>query len=159
MMDESDLTMEEYIKVQAKKSRRRGKVGLQEWIRRIRLISFSISGRGQAPEKVTATDLFYMRSMDRGTDNISYLLAQYLFRHAEGRRAEPGSLRDTLLGLMGLSVIAYEFSGPKRQPIVTTSVPEVAEGAPLVDEGVLAVPSPVKAPHPPPTAAQTMTMP
>ncbi|GKB47957.1 hypothetical protein Tco_0898710, partial [Tanacetum coccineum] len=31
-----------------------------------RLISFSISGRAQAPEKVTATDLFYLRSMDEG---------------------------------------------------------------------------------------------
>nr|GEZ46632.1 hypothetical protein [Tanacetum cinerariifolium] len=32
-----------------------------------RLIAFSISGRGQAPEKVTATYLFYLRSMDEGT--------------------------------------------------------------------------------------------
>ncbi|GKC01119.1 hypothetical protein Tco_0987255 [Tanacetum coccineum] len=29
-----------------------------------RLIAFSISGRGQTPKKVTATDLFYLRSMD-----------------------------------------------------------------------------------------------
>nr|GEY89933.1 hypothetical protein [Tanacetum cinerariifolium] len=83
-----------------------------------RLISFSIFGRGQAPEKVTATDLFYMRSMDQGKDNVSYLL-----------------------------------------PIVTASVPEVTECARLVDEGVLAVPSPMQAPHPPPTAAQTRTTP
>ncbi|GKB45096.1 ribonuclease H-like domain-containing protein [Tanacetum coccineum] len=31
-----------------------------------RLISFIISGRAQAPEKVTTTDLFYLRSMDEG---------------------------------------------------------------------------------------------
>ncbi|GKC00846.1 hypothetical protein Tco_0986982 [Tanacetum coccineum] len=52
-----------------------------------RLIAFSISGRGQAPEKVTATNLFYLKSIDEGTVvNIPYLLAQYLFRHAEGRK-------------------------------------------------------------------------
>ncbi|GJY30458.1 hypothetical protein Tco_0413953 [Tanacetum coccineum] len=52
-----------------------------------RLISYSIFGRGQAPEKVTATDLLYLRSMDRGAANVPYLLAQYLFRHAEGRKS------------------------------------------------------------------------
>ncbi|GJZ74854.1 hypothetical protein Tco_0639319 [Tanacetum coccineum] len=50
-----------------------------------RLIVVSIYGRGQAPKKVTATDLFYLRSMDEGTTvNVPYLLAQYLFRHAKG---------------------------------------------------------------------------
>ncbi|GKD97898.1 hypothetical protein Tco_1381795, partial [Tanacetum coccineum] len=40
-----------------------------------------------APEKVTNTDLFYLRSMDRGTMvNVLYLLAQYLFRFASGRK-------------------------------------------------------------------------
>ncbi|GKB13977.1 hypothetical protein Tco_0847900 [Tanacetum coccineum] len=40
-----------------------------------------------APEKVTATELFYLRSMDKGTAvNVTYLLAQYLFRYAEGRK-------------------------------------------------------------------------
>ncbi|GJR44330.1 hypothetical protein Tco_1312433 [Tanacetum coccineum] len=39
---------------------------------------------GQALEKVTATDLFYLRSMDEGMAvNVPYLLAQYLFRHAD----------------------------------------------------------------------------
>ncbi|GJV95669.1 hypothetical protein Tco_1547246 [Tanacetum coccineum] len=47
----------------------------------------SISGRGQALEKVTATDLFYLRSMDEGMAvNVPYLLAQYLFRHADRRK-------------------------------------------------------------------------
>nr|GEW40074.1 hypothetical protein [Tanacetum cinerariifolium] len=44
--------------------------------------------RGQAPEKVTATDIFYLRNMDRGEADISYLLAQYLFRYAEGRKSD-----------------------------------------------------------------------
>ncbi|GKC70601.1 hypothetical protein Tco_1116484, partial [Tanacetum coccineum] len=50
------------------------------------MIAYSISGRGQAPEKVTGVDLFYLRSMDRGTTNVPHLLSQYLFRHVEGRR-------------------------------------------------------------------------
>ncbi|GKC08980.1 uncharacterized mitochondrial protein-like protein [Tanacetum coccineum] len=48
---------------------------------------YCISGRGQAPKKVTAIDLFYLRSMDQGMANVLYLLAQYLFRHAEGRKS------------------------------------------------------------------------
>ncbi|GKA25668.1 hypothetical protein Tco_0711777, partial [Tanacetum coccineum] len=52
-----------------------------------RMIACSILGRGQAPEKVTGVDLFYLRSMDQGTANVLYLLAQYLFRHAEGRKS------------------------------------------------------------------------
>ncbi|GJW53735.1 hypothetical protein Tco_0097820, partial [Tanacetum coccineum] len=42
---------------------------IRDALRRLchRLIAFSISRRGQAPEKVTATDLFYLRSMDEGT--------------------------------------------------------------------------------------------
>ncbi|GKD42784.1 hypothetical protein Tco_1267429, partial [Tanacetum coccineum] len=50
------------------------------------LISCSIFGRGQAPEKMTTTDLFNLRSMDQGTTNVPYLLGQYLFRHTEGRK-------------------------------------------------------------------------
>ncbi|GKC29621.1 hypothetical protein Tco_1036915, partial [Tanacetum coccineum] len=50
------------------------------------MIACSISGRGQAHEKVTGVDLFYLCSMDQGTANVSYILAQYLFRHAEGRK-------------------------------------------------------------------------
>ncbi|GJR55285.1 hypothetical protein Tco_1405806 [Tanacetum coccineum] len=52
-----------------------------------RLISYSISGRGQAPEKVTATDLFYLCSIDRGAANVPYLLVKCLFGHAEGRKS------------------------------------------------------------------------
>ncbi|GJZ66220.1 hypothetical protein Tco_0622916, partial [Tanacetum coccineum] len=86
------------------------------------LISYSISRRGQAPKKVTAIDLFYLRSMDRGADNILYLLAQYLFRHAKGRKSDArlseghfirrlahhfGLVSDD--GLRGLSVVAREL--------------------------------------------------
>ncbi|GKA07934.1 hypothetical protein Tco_0687265 [Tanacetum coccineum] len=36
-------------------------------------------------DKVIRVDIFYIRTMDCGTANVPYLLAQYLFHHAEGR--------------------------------------------------------------------------
>ncbi|GKD24751.1 hypothetical protein Tco_1230965 [Tanacetum coccineum] len=51
-----------------------------------KLIACSIAGRSQAPEKVTVTDLFYLRGMDVGSVNIPYLLARYLRRFASGRK-------------------------------------------------------------------------
>ncbi|GJV93315.1 hypothetical protein Tco_1541128 [Tanacetum coccineum] len=52
-----------------------------------RLIACSIAGRSQAPEKVTVTNLFYLRGMDVGSVNIPYLLARYLRRFAAGRKS------------------------------------------------------------------------
>ncbi|GJS56911.1 hypothetical protein Tco_0651695 [Tanacetum coccineum] len=99
-------------------------VFIQDPVRRLchKMIACNISGRGQEPEKVTGVDLFYLRSMDRGTANVPYLLAQYLFRHAEGRKsgarlsegyfigrlaAHFGLVSDQ--GLRGLSVVASEL--------------------------------------------------
>ncbi|GKA15445.1 hypothetical protein Tco_0695192 [Tanacetum coccineum] len=133
------------------------------------------------PEKVTTTDLFFLRSMDQETTNIPYLLAQYLFSHAEGRKSRAKMSRGHFIGslaehfglvsdegLMGLSVIArvlsimdlhelfklnicvrlgdtwdWVASGLERQPIATAGTPEVAEGAPNVDEDAQAVPAPI----------------
>ncbi|GJY56783.1 hypothetical protein Tco_0455898 [Tanacetum coccineum] len=52
-----------------------------------RLIACSIAGRSQAPEKVTVTDLFYLRGMDVDSVNVSYLLARYLRLFAAGRKS------------------------------------------------------------------------
>ncbi|GKB15866.1 hypothetical protein Tco_0849789, partial [Tanacetum coccineum] len=52
-----------------------------------RLISCSIAGRIQAPQKVTVTDLFYLRGMDVNSVNASYLLARYLRMFAAGRKS------------------------------------------------------------------------
>nr|GEV23792.1 hypothetical protein [Tanacetum cinerariifolium] len=49
--------------------------------------SMQYSWQRQAPKKVTGVDFFYLRSMDLGTANVLYLLVQYLFRHAEGRKS------------------------------------------------------------------------
>ncbi|GKF32835.1 hypothetical protein Tco_0102633, partial [Tanacetum coccineum] len=51
-----------------------------------RLIACNIAGRSQAPEKVTVTDLFYLRGMDVDSVNIPYLLARYLRRFASRRK-------------------------------------------------------------------------
>ncbi|GJU46016.1 hypothetical protein Tco_1203282, partial [Tanacetum coccineum] len=90
------------------------------------MISCSNSGRGQAHKKVTGIDLFYLRSMDQGTANVPYLLAQYLFRHVEGRKSRArlseghfiwclaahfGLVSDEgLRGLRGLTVITRDLS-------------------------------------------------
>ncbi|GKC68396.1 hypothetical protein Tco_1100994, partial [Tanacetum coccineum] len=93
---------------------------IRNLVRRLchRLISYIISERGQAPEKVTATDLFYLHSMDREAANVPYLLAY----------------ND---GLRGLSVVAREL------PLIDM----VAEDAPTVDEGDQAILAPVHAPQ------------
>ncbi|GJW47033.1 hypothetical protein Tco_0078679 [Tanacetum coccineum] len=52
-----------------------------------RLIACSIVGRSQAPEKVTMTDLFYLRGMDVGSVNFPYLLAKYLRLFVAGRKS------------------------------------------------------------------------
>ncbi|GKC85230.1 hypothetical protein Tco_1140947, partial [Tanacetum coccineum] len=53
---------------------------------RLRMVYTGGDGQ-QAPEKVTGVDLFYLRSIDRGTANVPHLLAHYLFRHADGRKS------------------------------------------------------------------------
>ncbi|GKF27340.1 hypothetical protein Tco_0083234, partial [Tanacetum coccineum] len=62
---------------------------IRDPVRRLchRMIAYNISCRGQAPKKVTGVDFFYLRIMDRGTTNVPHLLAQYLFRHADGRKS------------------------------------------------------------------------
>ncbi|GJS87572.1 hypothetical protein Tco_0770208 [Tanacetum coccineum] len=99
-------------------------VFIRDPVRRLchRIIACSSSGRGQAPEKVTGVDFFYFRSMDQGAANVLYLLAQYLFRHAEGRKSGAGLSRGYFIGhliahfglvsdqgLRGLSVVTSEL--------------------------------------------------
>nr|GEY44066.1 hypothetical protein [Tanacetum cinerariifolium] len=63
---------------------------IQDLILRLchRLIACSIAGRSQAPEKVTVTDMFYLRRMDIGSVNSLYLLARYLRLFAAVRKSE-----------------------------------------------------------------------
>ncbi|GKE41050.1 hypothetical protein Tco_1464455, partial [Tanacetum coccineum] len=59
-----------------------------EWDLCQRLIACNIAWRSHAPEKVTVTDLFYLRGTDVGSVNIPYLLARYLRMFASGRKRE-----------------------------------------------------------------------
>ncbi|GJU79136.1 hypothetical protein Tco_1276206 [Tanacetum coccineum] len=62
---------------------------IQDLILRLchRLIACSIAGRSQAPEKVTVTDLFYLRGMGVSSVNVPYVLARYLRFFAAGRNS------------------------------------------------------------------------
>ncbi|GJX27071.1 hypothetical protein Tco_0233367 [Tanacetum coccineum] len=111
-----------------------------------RLIAFSIAGRSQAPKKVTSIDFFYLRSIDVGSVNIHYLLAQYLRRYTLGRKRAAmisggGTRTREAAGCYGWS-------------------PVDVEGAHTEVEGVQAVPAPVQASQPPLVAAPVVrTMP
>ncbi|GJX14673.1 hypothetical protein Tco_0206431 [Tanacetum coccineum] len=99
-------------------------VHIREPVRRLchRMIACSISGRGQRAKKVTRVDLFYLRTINRRTDNVLHILAQYLFHHAEGRKCR-GRLSGGYFigwlavhfglssdeGLSGLSVVISEL--------------------------------------------------
>ncbi|GJS54627.1 hypothetical protein Tco_0627989 [Tanacetum coccineum] len=96
-----------------------------------RMIAYSISGKGHAPENVTEIDLFYLRSMDREMANVPYLLNICV------------RLSDTW---------AWVAPGPERQQVATAGAPEAAEDAPADVEGVPAAPAPVQAAQPPPAA-------
>ncbi|GKC40356.1 hypothetical protein Tco_1052740 [Tanacetum coccineum] len=108
-----------------------------------------------AAEKVTSVDLFYLRSMDRGTINFPYRLAQYLFRHVEGRksgaRLSGGHFIRRLADHFGLvSDEGLRGPRPKRQPDAAAGAYGATEDAPADDEGPQADPTPTHAPPPPP---------
>ncbi|GKB62991.1 hypothetical protein Tco_0919177, partial [Tanacetum coccineum] len=107
-----------------------------------RLIACSIAGRSQAPEKVTVTDLFYLRGMDVGSVKVPYLLARYLRLFDDGRKSRAlisgGQFVARLaehFGLLSqeLTIIAPALLGSERQPDATAGAHEAAEDAPAVD--------------------------
>ncbi|GJU16249.1 hypothetical protein Tco_1144215 [Tanacetum coccineum] len=142
-------------------------VYIRDSVRRLchKMISYSIFGRGQTPEKVTSIDPIYLRSMDQAIANVPYMLAQYLFRHAEGREIGARMLGGHFIGRLAAhfgmvgDTLAWVAPGPERQQVVTAGAPKVVEDAPVVDEGAPVVPAPVHAPQPPPTASPTRSLP
>ncbi|GKB49177.1 putative reverse transcriptase domain-containing protein [Tanacetum coccineum] len=81
-------------------------------------------------EKVTGVDLFYLRSMDHGTTNDPYLLAQYLLRHAEGRKSGARLSRGHFIGhLTAHFGLAWVASGPDRKRATAAGAPGSAEDA------------------------------
>nr|GEZ08696.1 hypothetical protein [Tanacetum cinerariifolium] len=101
------------------------------------LIACSIAERSQAPEKVTMTNLFYLRGMDACSVNIPYLLASEAFWI---------TYKGDTLGI--------DAPRPERQQVAAIGAPKATEDAPVVDEGAPAVPAHVQAPQPPPPIAR-----
>ncbi|GKA49745.1 hypothetical protein Tco_0742818 [Tanacetum coccineum] len=87
------------------------------------MIAYSISGRGQAPEKVTDVDIFYLHGMDRRTANAPHLLAQYLFRHAEGRKSGAGLLEGYFIGRLAMHFGLVSDEGLRGLQVVTRELP------------------------------------
>ncbi|GJS34874.1 hypothetical protein Tco_0533256 [Tanacetum coccineum] len=89
-MDDPNITMEEYISLEEEKARKRGKVFNWEtakygkiWydedihdLRSVETEFPAIAFNDGAPEKVTMTDLSYLRGMDVGLVNVPNLLAR-----------------------------------------------------------------------------------
>ncbi|GJZ83475.1 hypothetical protein Tco_0648648 [Tanacetum coccineum] len=130
-----------------------------------RLIACSISERSQALEKVTVTDLFYLRGMGVGSVNVPYLLDRYLrlftARRKSGALIYGGQFVARLAEHFGLltkeeiyvdidDTWAWVAMGLERQPDVTAGSPGVAEDAPTVNEGDQAIPTPMQVPQQPP---------
>ncbi|GKC44470.1 hypothetical protein Tco_1062192 [Tanacetum coccineum] len=105
--------------------------------------------RSLAPEKVTSTDLIYLRSMDRGATNVLYLLAQYLFRHVEGRKSGSRLFGGHFIGRLAhhFGLIGDDWAwvapGLERQQVAVAGAPGAVEDSPAVDEGVQADPAPI----------------
>ncbi|GJZ02511.1 hypothetical protein Tco_0520472 [Tanacetum coccineum] len=78
---------------------------------------------GQAPEKVTGVDLFYLRSMDRGPANVPHLLAQYLFRHAEGRKSGARLSGGHFIGRLAMHFGLVSDKGLRGLQVVTRELP------------------------------------
>ncbi|GJX19895.1 zf-CCHC domain-containing protein [Tanacetum coccineum] len=150
-------------------------LGVERSILTMWMIAYSIFGRGQTPEKVTGIDLFYLRNMDRGTINVPHPLAQYLFRHAKGRksgaRLSGGHFIGCLamhFGLLGRLHICTRYDetrtwvahGPERQQAATAGAPEADEADQTVEEAAseISALAPAQAPPPPPAAPQPRTM-
>ncbi|GKC59903.1 hypothetical protein Tco_1087501, partial [Tanacetum coccineum] len=81
-----------------------------------------------APEKVNATDLFYLRNMDRGAANVSYLLAQYLFRHAEGRKSSARLSGGHFIGRLAHHFGLVSDDGLRGLSVVTREIPLIDMG-------------------------------
>ncbi|GJV91496.1 hypothetical protein Tco_1539309 [Tanacetum coccineum] len=115
---------------------------------------------------------FYLRSMNRGPTNVLHLLAQYLFRHAEGRKSRArlsgghfigrlamhfGLVSDE--GLRGLSETwTWVALGPERKQGVPAGAHEADKAGQATKEVAPEIPAPAQAPSPPPPALQPCTI-
>ncbi|GKA88032.1 hypothetical protein Tco_0809796 [Tanacetum coccineum] len=99
---------------------------------------------GQAPEKVTGIDLFYLRSMDCGTINVPHLLAQYLFRHAEGRKSGARLSGGNFIGRLAMH-FGLVTHGPERQQAAAAGANEADEAGHAAEKAAPKIPAPAPA--------------
>ncbi|GJW20403.1 hypothetical protein Tco_0031025 [Tanacetum coccineum] len=146
---------------------------IKEPLRRLchRLIAFTIAGRGQAPKKVTTTDLYYLRRMYKGTVNVPYMLAQYLFRHTEGRKERAKMSRGHFIvrlaehfglltgeRLQGLTMVVRDLTEIDMNELVAAAGATQADQE-IPKEGVQDDPTPVQAPRAPPATPSSRIVP
>nr|GEV94379.1 reverse transcriptase domain-containing protein [Tanacetum cinerariifolium] len=72
---------------------------------------------------VTGVDLFYLSSMDHGTANVPRLLAQYLFRHAEGRKSGASLSGGHFIGRLATHFGLVSDEGLRGLQVVTHELP------------------------------------
>nr|GEX51398.1 alpha/beta hydrolases superfamily protein [Tanacetum cinerariifolium] len=112
--------------------------------------AWSIDGRSQAPEKVTVTDLFYLRGMDVGSVNVPYLLARLQGLTVIVRNLPVINMAELVRLQICIEIDdiwAWVALGPERQPDAAAGAPEAAKDAPTIT-------APMQAPQPPPPAAR-----
>ncbi|GJR30124.1 hypothetical protein Tco_1106356 [Tanacetum coccineum] len=125
------------------------------------LISYNFSMKGQAPEKVTATDLFYLRHLAHHFGLVSDDELRGLSIVArELPLIDIGELVKLNICMEIGDDWAWVAPGPERQQVAAAGAPKAAKDALVVDEGAQADPAPVQAPQlPPPPLAAGRTMP
>ncbi|GKC67196.1 hypothetical protein Tco_1099794 [Tanacetum coccineum] len=132
-------------------------IKIRDPLRRLchRLIAHTIVGREQAPKKVTRTDLYFLRSMDREVVNLPYLLAHYLFRHAGERKHEAQMSGGHFIGRLAdyFGLLIEERLHETTVVVVAARAQEDVEGAHIEVQGDQAIPAFVHAPQPPLPAA------
>nr|GEW56427.1 hypothetical protein [Tanacetum cinerariifolium] len=103
---------------------------IKDPVRRLchRLISYDIFERGHVPKKVTATDLFYLCSMNRGVGNVPYLLAHYLFMHIEGKKNGARLFGGHFIGRLTYHFGLVSDDGLRGLSVVTRKIPLIDMG-------------------------------
>ncbi|GKC43564.1 hypothetical protein Tco_1061286, partial [Tanacetum coccineum] len=112
-----------------------------------RLITCSIAGRSQEPEKVTVTNIFYLRGMDVDSVNVPYLLARYLRLFTAGRKSEAhisgGQFVARLaehFGLLTAKILrGFTVIAPDLPIIDMAELPDAAAHTPRVAQDALVI--------------------
>nr|GEW21943.1 hypothetical protein [Tanacetum cinerariifolium] len=102
-------------------------VHIRDPVRRLchKMITCSIFGRGQEAEKVKGVGLFYLWTMGHETDNVPYLLAQYLFRHAEWRKSGARLSKGHFIGRLAAHFCLVGDQGLRGLSMVVSELPVI----------------------------------